>query len=46
MKTQLDTAIIAMKMSEQSIYTRSTTGREEPLLDDQIIFIIKMFKQN
>ena len=36
MKTQLDTAIIAMKMSEQSIYTRSTTGREEPLLDDQI----------
>ena len=36
MKTQLDTAIIAMKMSEQSIYTRSTTGREEALLDDQI----------
>lgn len=36
MKTQLDTAIIAMKMSDQSIFTRSTTGREEQLLDDQV----------
>ena len=35
MKTQLDTAIVAMKMSDQSIFTRSTTGREEQLLDDQ-----------
>ena len=36
MKTQLDTAIVAMKMSDQSIFTRSTTGREEQLLDDQV----------
>lgn len=36
MKTQLDIAIIAMKMSDQSIFTRSTTGREEQLLDDQV----------
>ena len=36
MKPQLDTAIVAMKMSDQSIFTRSTTGREEQLLDDQV----------
>lgn len=34
----LDTALIAMKMNYQSILTRSSMGREEPLLDDQIYF--------
>ena len=38
MKAHLDTALIAMKMSDQSIFTRSSMGREEPLLDDQIYF--------
>ena len=38
MKSRLDTAIIAMKMGEQSIFNRSATGREEALLDDQIYF--------
>ena len=36
LKAHLDTAVIAMKMGEQTIFTRSSMGREEPLLDDQI----------
>ena len=38
MKAHLDTSLIAMKMSDQTIFTRSSMGREEPLLDDQIYF--------
>ena len=36
MKAHLDTALVAMKMGDQNIFTRSSTGREEPLLDDQV----------
>ena len=36
LKSQLDTALIAMKMSDQTIYTRTSIGREEALPEDQV----------
>ena len=36
MRTHIDTAVIAMRMSDQTIYTRSQTGKEENLPADQV----------
>ena len=36
LKSHLETALIAMKMSDQTIYTRTSIGREEALPEDQV----------
>ena len=36
MRMHIDTAVIAMRMSDQTIYTRSQTGKEENLPADQV----------